>query len=683
MRVELRFISWIKKIEASEGYLCKNSTKSSTYFHTSGSILNPQSLLLASKTGNISNPIPIIELPTNFESAYKEFVKTGKTATTHPAKLAVLANFLDKAFGVKLIELLPGIEKKVGSKIFGVKGSIDLLFSYVVFELKTDFATELEDAKIQIKKYFQSLYEQSSSDKFIGIATDLSEFVSYVPVIKNNQVSDIREIDRIIINTTNSYDSLLWIDKFFFSRKGIRPTAEDLNLRFGPNSPIHALIQSELEELWNEVNSFSEVSLKLKLWQKNMNIVYGEIPSQTGFLDQTFLVTLVKLLVYLRLSNSRKIGMDVIEKALTGEYFASFGISNLIEEDYFSWILNPKILKRTLEIGQSLTKELLKYDISRVDEDLFKEIYQNIVNKATRHGTGETYTPEWLAEVTLMEAQNALGKRSTIPTILDPSCGSGTFLTNAISFLKELLSKNKIKPNKILEIILKSVVGIDLNPLAVIIARANYVLTLGNLMNVGKRITIPVYVADSVKIPHIVKVLAGATDVYEVDAENVRLQLPSRIFSDSVVLQKVLDTLTISIHTYRERKDRKEAEAVLKNQINNILKEDEIEIVTRTLQYVMNLVDKNLNSIWIFYLKNIYAPTALKETKFDIIVGNPPWIVMRSIENENYQNFLKGEVQNYGLIPQGKNFARYMTHMEMATLFFCRTSDLYLKKMEL
>jgi len=69
-----------------------------------------------------------------------------------------------------------------------------------------------------------------------------------------------------------------------------------------------------------------------------------------------------------------------------------------------------------------------------------------------------------------------------------------------------------------------------------------------------------------------------------------------------------------------------------------------------TLDTLLKLMDKQLNEIWIYILNNIYAPVVLKEMKFDILTGNPPWIAMRYIENKNYQDWLKQNIFAYGLL---------------------------------
>jgi len=67
----------------------------------------------------------------------------------------------------------------------------------------------------------------------------------------------------------------------------------------------------------------------------------------------------------------------------------------------------------------------------------------------------------------------------------------------------------------VLNFILSSVMDIDINPVAVVIARANYVIALGELLyeRTGP-IVIPVYVADSIKPPEVKLSVYGGVKVY-------------------------------------------------------------------------------------------------------------------------------------------------------------------------
>lgn len=620
----------------------------------------------------------------------KDHVAKSRSASTHPAKLLVLSSLLKALFGVELQELIPGIESKLGSKLWGIRGSADLIFSNVVFEIKVNLEAEIESAEKQLMKYFQVLVEREPGKKHVGIASDVVEFVAYIPVIRKGEVVGLSKVGSINIAEAASPESILWLDSFVFSKPKIQPSAMDLRWRFGPDSPTYWVSIDRLTSLWKKVGNEKDVALKLELWAKNMEIVYGDKPEFSSFIDHTYLVTLVKLIVYLRLSGDNTLRENRFRRVLSGKYFSSYGIANLIEEDFFAWLLHPKIVHEALQLVGEIAKELLRYDLSQIDEDFFKGIYQEIVKLSERHRIGEYYTPEWLVEQTLRESLSLHAKKhEKTPRLLDPACGSGTFLCNAIHILKKRLLDEKKRPGVVLDILLDDVVGVDVNPLAVVIARANYVVALGDLLQLGKRVLIPVYVADSVNVPRVTHTLTekGKTSVYEFRVEEERkkgkprfhtIQIPKRAASQKLVLSEVVDAFKAAIDVYRTRKNRNEAIRLFRRSCPNQLSEDDLSVLDITLKVILTLVDKGLNAIWAFMLSNIYAPVMLKESKFDIVVGNPPWILMRYVENKNYQEFLKQQVFLYDLLNSDQ--VHQFSNMEMATAFFCRSCDLYLKK---
>ncbi|MEM0011307.1 MAG: N-6 DNA methylase, partial [Candidatus Bathyarchaeia archaeon] len=294
----------------------------------------------------------------------------------------------------------------------------------------------------------------------------------------------------------------------------------------------------------------------------------------------------------------------------------------LIEEDFFAWITHTKIVSDTLKLVRGITKELRRYDFSKIDGDLFKEIYQEIVERGERHRIGEYYTPEWLVQLILREIDNLWGKEG-FPRILDPACGSGAFLCNAIR-----MAKGKLKgrpPDQILDFIINNVIGVDVNPLATIIAKANYLLALRDLVISGKTITIPVYVADSMKIPKDSMVLTtegGDLAVYEVNMDGYTIRIPESVIVQRDKLSQVLEAFKDATSAYKERGKRGEAFEIFKRETT--LSDDEFEILKETLDTFMTLMDEGLDTIWIFILNNIYAPIMLMNSKFDAVVGNPP-----------------------------------------------------------
>jgi type I restriction-modification system DNA methylase subunit len=98
--------------------------------------------------------------------------------------------------------------------------------------------------------------------------------------------------------------------------------------------------------------------------------------------------------------------------------------------------------------------------------DILKKLYQYLVPKQIRHDLGEFYTPDWLAERCLNQL-NYNGEPAL--RILDPACGSGTFLILAIKRAKQYAKKKDIEEAETLKNIQFNIQGFDLNPLAVIL----------------------------------------------------------------------------------------------------------------------------------------------------------------------------------------------------------------------
>ena len=608
----------------------------------------------------------------------KRHVAAAEKARTHPLKLVYLTRLMKELFDVPVEELAPGIEKELGSRILGVRGKADLIFSDAVLEIKTDLAREIEDAKAQLMRYLQALHELEPRKKHIGIATDAIKFVAFVPAFENGEIVDIHQISSLDAKVRPLPEIVAWFDSFIFSRTEIEPTASDLKIKFGRGSPLHAIWIGMLEGMWKEVESDTNAKLRFDLWTKNMEIVYGVSPNIDKFLEHTYLVTLVKLAIYLRLAGKEIPSQEQILKVLSGEYFESYGISNLIEEDFFSWILDDDVVDTAFAQSTDLLKGLQRYDLSRAEEDLFKEIYEEMVELGQRHRLGEYYTPEWLSKKALLLTLDRWAEDNTgIPRILDPACGSGTFLTNSIHLLKTDLRPREMNDDSLLNLILDRVVGVDVNPLAAIVARANYVIALGDLLKLGKPVTIPVYISDSIKLPKAAVTVVEGVEIYDIEADGYHLQVPKRISLDTVKRASVVNGLKEALKEYSLRHNQEQALQILQRYISGIASEGEIGVLRQTLKTLTKLVDKNLDSIWIFILNNIYATLSLKGSKFDILASNPPWIVMRSIENRKYQDFLKEQIFSYDLLDKRK--IHLYTHMEMATLFFCRASDLYLR----
>jgi len=209
--------------------------------------------------------------------------------------------------------------------------------------------------------------------------------------------------------------------------------------------------------------------------------------------------------------NNEELKKELI-KLEDGQIFSKFGIRNFTEGDFYIWYLyewDDEIAEVIIQI----IRRLIGYEPGTIElepesiRDIFKDLYENLIPQEIRHNLGEYYTPDWVAELILDEIKFNLAffKKDNINPlnirILDPTCGSGTFLLNSIIRIKQFATEFFLDKGKSLDHIIKNIVGFDLNPLAVLTSKTIYLLSIADYLRYTNiKIEIPVYLADSLSI---------------------------------------------------------------------------------------------------------------------------------------------------------------------------------------
>lgn len=395
----------------------------------------------------------------------------------------------------------------------------DALYGTVIIEYKApgklDSKSEFVKAKEQVKKYIRTETEDKKSfGRYFGIIIDGSK-ISFVRFRKNHW--DEQE-EPLGVNA----QTVLMLLK---SIRGLRRKpidAEFLLIDFGPKSEISKRVIIALYESLIDANKartdmlfndwrrvFSQVCSYSKEKLSGLIKYYGldgddEVDvEKLLYATHTYYTILMKLLTseivtlfadsllgsylkrieeaYYRDSHEMLGELKDLEE---GGIFATVGIKNFLEADYFDWYLDEWNEKITESIYE-LTRKLLEYEPATVElnpervKDLFKRLYQNLVPRSIRHKLGEYFTPDWLAELLLDETgyDGNPDKR-----VLDPACGSGTFLVLTIKRIKEYADEHFLDRRELLNKIINNVRGIDLNPLAVLASKANYIIALSDLL---------------------------------------------------------------------------------------------------------------------------------------------------------------------------------------------------------
>ena len=189
---------------------------------------------------------------------------------------------------------------------------------------------------------------------------------------------------------------------------------------------------------------------------------------------------------------------------MLGQKFRSdTGLEGVIESDFFAW---------PTEVGadgflKALARRIARFNWLAAPTDIAAILYETVIPPSERKQLGEYYTPHWLARAMVREIVNdPLNQR-----VLDPACGSGTFLAEAIAHFIAAADNNSdpldtYAASELLNRLRERVMGIDVHPVAVHLARAAWVLAAKPLFDraakegVTTTRSAPVYLGDSLQL---------------------------------------------------------------------------------------------------------------------------------------------------------------------------------------
>ena len=334
-----------------------------------------------------------------------------------------------------------------------------------------------------------------------------------------------------------------------------------------------------------------------------------------------------------------------LEELERGGLFAQLGIRNFLEGDFFAWYLgcwSDELAESVREVvGQLGRYSLVTLDVDPEEtRDLLKQVYQNLMPRQLRHALGEYYTPDWLAEL-LLSRRHFEGDPET--RLLDPACGSGTFLVQALKKVRQYAAEKMLPPSAVLRCVLQNVVGYDLNPLAIVSARTNYLLALGDLLqHRDGDVDIPVYLADSVLTPSEGKTLL-ASDAYHFTTSVGDFSVP-RSLVERQEIDQFVDFLEETVANALSASQFADAFAA-RFRVHN---DSERESAQTLFEKLSDLESRGVDGIWARIIRNAFAPRF--QPPFDLIVGNPPWINWESLPSD-YRQATKELWTRHNLFP--------------------------------
>ena len=383
-----------------------------------------------------------------------------------------------------------------------------------------------------------------------------------------------------------------------------------------------------------------------------------------------------QLFVDLKDRSNVRLALEDLEAGITT---SRVGALNVIEPGVFSWYVFEgdtdleSALGGLVDLASEYSAEMVKISASAA-RDVLKDLYQHLVPRSIRHRLGEYYTPDWLAQRVMNQVTGPPDRLTFDTRVLDPACGSGTFLVEAIS--RMVRNAEDTEPDRALSRILEGVVGFDLSPLAVQAARVNYLLALAPLLaHRGEPIFIPVYLADSIAPPRVGDLLEGDVRVFE--SSEGKWLIPAAL-ADA----QYLDALGHVFHealTHDHSKEWVMREVELQIPISRTLDPSVFEIIDDLYRKLHDLHMAGRDGIWWQLVRNSFAPSL--EPRFDCVVGNPPWIAWQTLP-EPYRTRNDHLWLSYSLRPKsppGRRQSSTNVQLDLSMLFTVCCIDRYLK----
>jgi hypothetical protein len=318
---------------------------------------------------------------------------------------------------------------------------------------------------------------------------------------------------------------------------------------------------------------------------------------------------------------------------------------------YLNWW---KESKNASEIAAEVTVAAKMLDWGQsTGEDVFRVLYEELIDERTRRQIGEYYTPVWMTEWALNHFQ------LKDKTVLDPFCGSGTFLVTA--FYKKVVKEGEPADKAYSEL-----VGFDINPLAVAVARAELILAYYRKTSNTPDRPPAVYHVDTLaawfarrpaELPHIREAINAFTQNFDISV--VGGKPFADVVKDLVSVEWQLSyMLNDAWRRCRDRGDkipcieqslRKAAEGLPKEGLLGHLRRTLLD--TRLPQFLARYVaEGGGNGVWSAVFVSALIPKLIGLIKPDVVATNPPWIHITEFKADyakEIREYLRGVIEDF------------------------------------
>ena len=458
--------------------------------------------------------------------------------------------------------------------------------------------------------------------------------------------------------------------------ENVSPNAENLQRYFGNESDAFSAGNLLLQEAYQEHRNSPTVAVKRRLWQDLLQVSLGKDAATAGdesdwlFIRHTYITSLIAVIMQQQLLGEvSRHASERPDALLKGQILAEQSdLHGVIDADLFTW---PTEVGETTYLCE-IARAVEQFDWTQNAKEVAPTLYQNVITQEERKRLGEYYTPHWLAKAITEKVVDS----PLIQRVLDPSCGSGTFIETAIEHI--LNHSGALSPTETLKKLQENIVGIDIHPVAVQLAKATWVMTAADTIRAARAegtgtgaVSAPIYLGDSMQLRYDTGTLSASQSIELETHETLPGHTAQIIFSIPRELarqQADIDQLVSEMATAID--EGRNAEHVADAYEMSDACRQSVKAVAAAMQE-LHAADRN--HVWAYYIRNMIRPAVIAEEKVDRIIGNPPWLTYGQSADIIRTELREMSEKRYQIWAGGK----LAPHQDIATLFYTRCAELY------
>ena len=390
-------------------------------------------------------------------------------------------------------------------------GRVDLVARDAFFEFKRNLYSGAQIAPEHVRQLDDYLTDALTAGRGIrvGVLTDGRRWL--LRRVGDGQVDAISPPMWTLEAAAAGLRLREWLhDRVFEERAAdIAPTPDNLVREFGDASHHTNQDFATLRILYEREGRRETVQVKRRLWEDLLRAALGEIASAPAELDELF-IRHTYLSAVIGMAVQAAFGIDIRDVSaqepadlLLGRRLRNAtGLSGILESDFFAW---PTEVAGGAQFIRQMADRVARFDWRDPPADIAPTLYEIVIPADERRQLGEYYTPRWLADAMVSElVDDPLTQR-----VLDPACGSGTFIVAAVERFMAAAGvgatgRSPLHPKELLDRLRDAVTGIDVHPAAVHLARASWALAAREAISAAAdyntEISAPIYLGDALQL---------------------------------------------------------------------------------------------------------------------------------------------------------------------------------------